>query len=125
MASDAKVHTFEEVSKHNITEDCWLIILGKIFLGLLDLVLKFGFFFLGLEQISSLAADQQELHSAQCYLWKKSKSGAGSIAAGKTTSQNQQQARKQHTVQQHQQHLHHSRSRINSSTGAADSTTVH
>ncbi|KAL3846103.1 hypothetical protein ACJIZ3_003506 [Penstemon smallii] len=31
MASDPKVHVFEDVSKHNKTKDCWLIINGKVY----------------------------------------------------------------------------------------------
>ncbi|XP_077234317.1 cytochrome b5-like [Tasmannia lanceolata] len=31
MDSDPKTHLFEEVSKHNQTKDCWLIISGKVY----------------------------------------------------------------------------------------------
>uniref|UniRef100_A0A2N9IUW5 Cytochrome b5 heme-binding domain-containing protein n=1 Tax=Fagus sylvatica TaxID=28930 RepID=A0A2N9IUW5_FAGSY len=31
MASDPKVHVFEDVAKHNKTKDCWLVISGKVY----------------------------------------------------------------------------------------------
>ncbi|KAE8680413.1 Cytochrome b5 [Hibiscus syriacus] len=31
MAPDAKMHSFEEVAKHNKIKDCWLIISGKVY----------------------------------------------------------------------------------------------
>ncbi|KAB2596854.1 cytochrome b5 [Pyrus ussuriensis x Pyrus communis] len=31
MASDRKVHVFQEVAKHNKNEDCWVVIAGKVY----------------------------------------------------------------------------------------------
>ncbi|MQL86409.1 hypothetical protein Taro_018936 [Colocasia esculenta] len=32
MAEQSKIHAFEDVSKHNVAKDCWLIISGKGFM---------------------------------------------------------------------------------------------
>lgn len=31
MVSDWKIHSFDDVAKHNQTKDCWLIISGKVY----------------------------------------------------------------------------------------------
>ncbi|XP_010933787.1 cytochrome b5 [Elaeis guineensis] len=31
MATDPKTYNFDEVAKHNVAEDCWLIISGKVY----------------------------------------------------------------------------------------------